>query len=216
MKIKEIGLVNSLRMNYHYFGWGGVMHHYIIASRNVKIKKLGGSIVLKDICPGTKMRIGFSDVGTIDVREKKTIWDNQGEIVLNGTIDIGAGSRISNKGHLVFGNNVHFTANADIICHKKIEFGEENLISWDCLFMDTDFHKVYSIKNLEKQLNESKPIYIGKNVWIGCRCTILKGSSIEGESIVAAGTTISKKYMDRNIIIGSNNKILKQQITWRF
>ena len=49
------------------------MHHYIIASRNVKIKKLGGSIVLKDICPGTKMRIGFSDVGTIDVREKKTI-----------------------------------------------------------------------------------------------------------------------------------------------
>lgn len=60
MKIKEIGLVNSLRMNYHYFGWGGVMHHYIIASRNVKIKKLGGSIVLKDICPGTKMRIGFS------------------------------------------------------------------------------------------------------------------------------------------------------------
>lgn len=23
MKIKEIGLVNSLRMNYHYFGWGG-------------------------------------------------------------------------------------------------------------------------------------------------------------------------------------------------
>ena len=43
-----------------------------------------------------------------------------------------------------------------------------------------------------------------------------KRSSIEGESIVAAGTTISKKYMDRNIIIGSNNKILKQQITWRF
>ena len=82
--------------------------------------------------------------------------------------------------------------------------------------MDTDFPKVYSIKNLEKQLNEPKPIYIGKNVWIGCRCTILKGSSIEGESIVAAGTTISKKYMDRNIIIGSNNKILKQQITWRF
>ena len=115
MKIKEIGLINSLRMNYHYFGWGGVMRHYILASRNVKIKKLSGSIVLKDICPGTKMRIGFSDVGTIDVREKKTIWDNQGEIVLNGTIDIGAGSKISNKGHLVFGNNVHFTANADII-----------------------------------------------------------------------------------------------------
>lgn len=47
------------------------MHHYIIASRNVKIKKLGGSIVLKDICPGTKMRIGFSDVGNDRCKRKK-------------------------------------------------------------------------------------------------------------------------------------------------
>lgn len=45
MKIKEIGLVNSLRMNYHYFGWGGVMHHYIIASRNVK--KIGWKHCIK-------------------------------------------------------------------------------------------------------------------------------------------------------------------------
>lgn len=34
MKIKEIGLVNSLRMNYHYFGWGG----------NVHIAKLNGQV----------------------------------------------------------------------------------------------------------------------------------------------------------------------------
>ena len=69
----------------------------------------------------------------------------------------------------------------------KIEFDRGKFNFMGLPFMDTDFHKVYSIKNLEKQLNEPKPIYIGKNVWIGCRCTILKGSSIEGRIYGGSG-----------------------------
>lgn len=177
-----------------------------------------GKIIAKDLLKKTKIRIGFSDVGAINPSEKKTIWDNQGEIIVKGRVELGAGSRISNKGSLVFGNGVHFTANADIICHKKIVFGDGALVSWDCLFMDTDFHKIYSLDDVYKneQLNQNDSILVGQNVWIGCRCTILKGSNISKNSIISAGAIICKQYEEKNIIIGGLGKILKKNISWNF
>jgi hypothetical protein len=47
------------------------------------------------------------------------------------------------------------------------------LISWENLFMDTDAHKI--IQNVII-INGPEKIIVGNHAWIGCRCTILKGS----------------------------------------
>ena len=78
--------------------------------------------------------------------------------------------------------------------------------------MDTDFHHV--IKNSEI-VNHPAEINIGKLVWIGCRCTILKGSSIADNTIVAAGSLITKKFTRENVVIGGMSaKILTDGVEW--
>ena len=49
--------------------------------------------------------------------------------------------------------------------------------------MDTDFHKIYDLES--NILNKDKAIEIGENVWIGCRCTILKGANIKRNSVIS-------------------------------
>lgn len=114
---------------------------------------------------------------------------------------------------LEFGNHCKINANAKIICYKGIKFGTEDLISWDCTFMDTDFH---SIINEQGQIvNENRNIVIGDHVWITSNCTILKGTTIENDCVVAAGSLISgKKVKENHAIITNNGRVLKSQINW--
>ena len=162
------------------------------------------------------IRIGFGDVGIFDRIFSRTIIQLDGKIIFYGDTSIGHGSKISvgENGILEMGENFTITAETSIVCHKKIKFGNNVLISWENLFMDTDFHK---IKNKEKNniINEPKEIYIGNNVWIGCRNIILKGSEISNNCVIGSDSLINKKFNRDNVLIAGNpGKILKENIIW--
>jgi acetyltransferase-like isoleucine patch superfamily enzyme len=53
-------------------------------------------------------------------------------------------------------------------------------------------------------------VFIGKNVWIGSKVIILKGSKIGDNSIIAAGSVVTGKTFPANAIIGGNPaKVIK-------
>ena len=70
--------------------------------------------------------------------------------------------------------------------------------------------KSISSENLEVG---EKEIIIGDNVWIGCRCLLLKGCSIPSGSIVAAGSKITKKFEQNNSLL-CDNKIIRNNVSW--
>ena len=78
--------------------------------------------------------------------------------------------------------------------------------------MDSDFHNIIEV-NTSKVMTKQKTITIGNHVWIGWRCTILKGTSIPDDCIVASNSKISKVFNQSNVMIGKNN-ILKENINW--
>lgn len=83
---------------------------------------------------------------------------------------------------------------------------------YDVLIMDTDYHEIY---DEEKQLiNIDKPISVGESVWIGCRSTILKGSIIPSNCVIAACSIISGELKKDGCIYSSNKKIIKEGICW--
>lgn len=100
-----------------------------------------------------------------------------------------------------------------IECHKKIEIGDNALISWDTLIMDTDFH--HTIDTISNQISEKyKPIYIGEHVWICCRATILKGSRIGDNNIIAANSLVTGYFNETNCLIAGNPaSVRKENIT---
>lgn len=211
-KLIQISITKTLRFNFHYFGLGGILHPYILITHNVKIVKLGGNVEVKDRGIGA-VRIGFFQVGTEDFRFRRAIWNNTGKIVFEGRAKIGSGTRISNNGEIIFGENFVVTSNSTFISHKRISFGKNCLVSWECLFMDTDFHKIYCIANKDVEINPDSPILIGSNVWVGCRTTVLKGTEVGAGNVIAAGSVLHGHYRINHAVI-DGNRIIKDNIWW--
>lgn len=213
--ISQLGVVNTIRMNWHYFGWRGVLHFYIIASRNLIIDNCGGSITMMNKPTRGCIKLGLKRIGICDAKRERAIWNNSGTIKVTDHIDLGSGTRLVNSGNMIFGSNFMLKGNSKIICHREITFGDDVLISWDVLLMDTDHHKIYKLDETSQQINTPKAISIGNHVWIGCNTIILKGTSLPDNVVLAAGCVASGKYTERNCII-VGKKYLKENINWEY
>lgn len=82
-KIFRISLLNTIRFNFKYFGFKHIFYPYIIASRNVKIKKLEGSVKIEKPSLGC-IKLGFSNVCIKDAKNSSFLWENSGDIIFGG------------------------------------------------------------------------------------------------------------------------------------
>lgn len=215
-KICEISLLKTIYLNFKYFSLKIAIRFPIIASRRLRIRSAKGKIILNGAPKTGRIQLGFDNVGIFDNRRSRSIWEvNDGSIIFNGHAVFGNGFKVcvGNGGKLAIGNEFHMTAESTIICYKEIEFGDNNLLSWDILVMDSDFHKIYDSCDLP--INNPSKIVFGDNVWIGCRTTILKGVSVADNIIIAAGSLITKSLDESYSIYGGQpTKILKSNVRW--
>ena len=160
------------------------------------------------------IRIGEGFVGIFDRHHSRSIWQVSGTVIFHGNADIGHGSKVVVDGILELGNNFCITAESAIIASTHVTFGKDVLISWENLFMDTDFHKIY---RKGEQTNPPMPIQIGDHVWIGCRCTILKGTVVPSNTVIAANSLlVGAKWSQESCILGgSPAKILMEEVSWQ-
>ena len=89
------------------------------------------------------------------------------------------------------GNDTVFNARTKIYIEDKLTIGDTVQFGWETQFFDTDFH--YSL-NVEKNTvrRKTKPIVIGSNVWVGNRCSIMKGAILPDNCIVASNSVVNK------------------------
>lgn len=95
----------------------------------------------------------------------------------------------------------------------KIEIGEDCMFSADIVIMNTDVHRIYDVDTGLKT-NQGKEISIGNHVWLGIRTTVLKGVSIGDNSIVAAGSIVTKDVKANTIVSGNPAKQIKENKNW--
>ena len=110
------------------------------------------------------------------------------------------------EGNLKIGDNVGISSSS-ILCRHKITIGDNVTIGGGTLIIDTDSHSVNS-KDRGSSDNDFKkanwgPVNISDHVFIGARCIILKNISIGENSIIAAGSTVTKN-IPANEIWGGN------------
>lgn len=80
-----------------------------------------------------------------------------------------------------------------IVASDMIEIGNGTIIGVNTTIIDTDFHPVGSLKRRYETKNvRSKPIKIGKNVFIGMNCIILKGVVVPDNAVVPAGSVVRR------------------------
>lgn len=215
--LTSISIINTLYFNFKYFSpicselgtWKLFLKLPVIISKNVQLKCLNGSVKVN---PEKRVTIGFGRIDNFDQRYERAIWNNNGEIIFRGECHLGHGTRINNHGVIEFGSGFAISANSTIDCDNQVVFGNDVLLSWDVLIMDHDTHNI--IDSNGKRINNDETIKVGDRVWICCRTTILKGTVIPSGCVVAAGSVESKKFEEKNAVIGSHGKILKKNIIW--
>ena len=206
--------LKTIWINFHYFHFHQAVRFPIFISRRTVFEQLEGSIIIASPIKTGMFLFGYCGVGTQDGFFERTVWKVRGTVIIYGNnIVIGRGSRFVVSGELSLDNNFTITGRSTIICHKKLIIGENVLISWDVLIMDTDFHRIYDANN--SFINDDKAITIGDNVWIGCRSTVLKGSVIPRGSIIAAGSIVAGLLESEESIYTTGGRVLKENISWK-
>jgi acetyltransferase-like isoleucine patch superfamily enzyme len=168
---------------------------------------------IKNIELAGKLNVGIDYVGFIH-KTDKTYLNVNGKLRLNGDYSIGRGCRfdIGINGIVSIGKGGYIAANTTFIIMNKLTIGDNCAISWDCQFLDEDFHEI----NYLGKKNNEKSIVIGNNVWIGCGVKIYKGTIIPNNCVIASNSIIKGIFSLENSLIGGNPaKIIKENIEWK-
>ena len=93
-----------------------------------------------------------------------------------------------------------------------ITIGDNTTISFDTVFI-THCGETRVLRNLasterDKQTVIYKPIKVGTNCFIGCRCTILPGVTIGNNVIIGAGSIVNKDIPDNMVCAGVPAKVI--------
>jgi len=208
-----LSLPKTLRFNFHYFPLKTALKLPVFVSHRTFLRELHGKIMLPEKVNTAMIKIGFGDVGHYDRKRSRSIWQVSGTVAFGGKASIGHGSKLSVRGNLTLGADFNMTAESTIVCAHQISFGKDCLLSWDILIMDTDEHPIINQDGI--RTNPDKPILVGNHVWIGCKCTLLKGTEIPNNTVVAAGTLLTSAFSGKNQIVGGNPPtILKNNVRW--
>ena len=203
----------TLRFNFHYFPFKTAVKMPVIVSHRTYLRELHGKVELPEKVERAMVKIGFGDVGHYDRKRSRGIWQVSGTVSFGGKASIGHGSKLSVRGDLKLGDGFNMTAESTIVCAKEINFGDDCLLAWDVLVMDTDEHPLYNKDN--ERINPDKAIVVGSHVWIGCKCVLLKGAEVPSDTVLAAGTLLKSAFAGDNQVIGGNPpSILKREVRW--
>jgi len=120
-------------------------------------------------------------------------------------------SAIYPQSEIVIGNDTGMSG-ATICAAKYVKIGKCCLLGANVTIVDYDFH---SVKTEGRRYNTKiedvgcKPVIIKDNVWLGMNVIVLKGVTIGENSIVAAGSVVTKSIPSNCIAGGNPAKILK-------
>jgi acetyltransferase-like isoleucine patch superfamily enzyme len=131
--------------------------------------------------------------------------------------------RISNQGRLYLGNNVTFNSpihpvevfvgpratltigsgtfinqGTTLAAASSLEIGPDCLVGEFVAIHDTNFHAVSPAQPVK-----TRPVRIGRNVWIGHRAIILAGVTVGDHAVIGAGAVVTKDVPAKTIVAGN-------------
>ncbi len=148
--------------------------------------------------------------GPVTIGEKTVINSSAGSNPIGGpekTI-----FSLAHEGSLTIGKNVGLS-NVAIVSHCGVTIEDDVRIGGGTKIYDTDFHslKVEERVGTGEETVKKAPVHIKKGAFVGAHCLILKGVTIGENSIVGAGSVVTKDIPDHEIWGGNPARLLRKQ-----
>jgi len=107
------------------------------------------------------------------------------------------------EARIEIGENVAINNGLTIISAESVEIGDDTLIGRELQVSDHDSHGIMPHERRVSK-GQSKPVSIGRNVWIENSVTILKGSVISDNCIIGACSVVTGKCFAENTVLAGN------------
>jgi acetyltransferase-like isoleucine patch superfamily enzyme len=131
--------------------------------------------------------------------------------------------RCYSNGHIEIGDYCWFSLRTQIVSCSAVRIGPYCIFGRDVYISDTNEHPTDSLirrnetiqlqisgQSPNRSLAVSRPISIGRDVWVGERACILKGVTIGDGAIVAANSVVSKDVPPYSVVAGNPAKVVKR------
>lgn len=105
------------------------------------------------------------------------------------------------------GENFYANHNLVILDCAKVEFGDNVFIGPNCSFY-TAGHPL-DAKQRNEGLEYAHPIKLGDNIWLGGNVVVLPGVSIGSNSVIGAGSVVTKDIPENVVAVGNPCRVVK-------
>ena len=190
---------------------GGAIWEYIrtFGEKGTRISKLGLSMILGGGLNNytERRRKGYvTDYVSLNVKKKEILKGILGHCTDRVFIE--------SPVHMSYGNHVHlgdqFYANFNlvIIDDMDVYIGNQVMIGPNVTICTTG-HPVYPLYR-EMGAHYSLPIHIGNKVWIGANSVVLPGVTIGDNSVIGAGSIVTRDIPANVVAVGNPCRVLRE------
>mgnify|MGYP001483033014 CR=1 FL=1 len=141
------------------------------------------------------------------------------ELILDGNSSMDFGSRVyvrrgsvldaRNGATLKIGSRVFMNRGCSVVTRAGIEIGEETLIGEYVTIYDHNHTFGNPGAPLRLQGFRSKPVRIGRNVWLGTKVFVGAGVTIGDNAVVGAHTIVTKDIPANSLVYGKSELVIK-------
>ena len=110
--------------------------------------------------------------------------------------------------NIELGENFYSNHNLTILDAGKVKFGDNVFLGPNCSFYTVN-HPI-DVETRNKRLEYARPIEIGDNVWIGGDVIVLPGVKIGNNTVIGAGSVVTKDVPANVIAVGNPCKVIKE------
>ena len=142
-----------------------------------------------------------------------------GRIIIGDNVRIGPqcswdiGHKVSTGALLVIGNDVSVNYQNIMSVVTSVHIGDRTMLAGGVSIYDNPSHPMSPLKRYHHQpfaLEDCAPVVVGRNCWIGSKAFVLKGVTIGDNSIVAAGSVVTKSVPPNVLVGGAPARVLRE------
>ena len=200
-------LPGSIVFNFYYLPFTQAIKLPILCYKlHGQVLRGGVEIDSKTISFGM-IRLGFK---TTDLYPNTGImWRNEGKVIFHGECKIGNDSYLvcGKKGIISIGNNFFATGSFRIVSETGINIGDNVLVGWGSIFLDTNFHPLYSTDTKSFKTAYGK-VNVGDGCWFAAQTLLLHSVEIPDHCVFGARSIINHSITYQSNCLYSGNPII--------
>ncbi len=110
--------------------------------------------------------------------------------------------------HVHFGKNVYANFNLTLVDDTHIYVGDHTMIGPNVTIASAGHPILPELREKDYQFN--MPVHIGRNCWIGAGVIIVPGINIEDNTVIGAGSIVTKDIPANSVAVGNPCRVIRE------